>query len=54
MTKEFVIDEEEMLVEEEKRLVLEVRHNDMLLKRAQVESMKDEIDKLSLKKSNRT
>ena len=52
MTKEFVIDEEEMLVEEEKRLVLEVRHNDMLLKRAQVESMKDEIDKLSLKKSN--
>ena len=36
MTNKFAIDEEDMLVEEEKRLALEVRHYEMLLKRAQV------------------
>ena len=36
MTNKFAINEEEMLVEEEKRLALEVRHYEMLLKRAQV------------------
>ena len=52
MTKKFAIDDEEMLVKEEKQFALEVRHYDMLLKRAQVESMKNEIYKLSLKKTN--
>ena len=52
LTKKFVIDDEEMLVEEERRLEIEVRHYEMLLKRAQVESMKHEIDKLSLQKTN--
>ena len=51
MTKKFAINDEEMLVEEERRLALEVRHYEIMLKRAQVESMKDEIDKLSLKKA---
>ena len=32
MTKKFVINDEETLVEEEKRLELEVRHYEMLLK----------------------
>ena len=52
MTKKFAISDEEMLLEEERRLALEVRHYEIMLKRAQVESMKDEIDKLSLKKSS--
>ena len=52
MTKKFAISDEEMLVEEERRLALEVRHYEIMLKRAQVESMTDEIDKLSLKKSS--
>ena len=49
MTKKFAINDEEMLVEEERRLcfvALEVRHYEIMLKRAQVDSMKDEIDKL--------
>ena len=57
MTKKFVIDNEveEMLVEEERRLEIGrrgERHYEMLLKRSQVESMKNEIDKLSLQKTN--
>ena len=52
MTKKFVINDEEMLVEEEKRLELEVRHYEMLLTRAQVESMRNGINKLSLQKTN--
>ena len=31
---------------------IEVRHYEMLMKRAQVESMKNEIDKFSLQKTN--
>ena len=52
ITKKSVINDEEMLVEEEKRLELEVRHYEMLLTRAQVESMRNGINKLSLQKTN--
>ena len=49
MTKSFGIDEES-LVEEEKRLALEVRHYELILKQAKVDSMKNDIEKLHLKK----
>ena len=51
MTNKFGIDEATLL-EEEKRLELEVRHCEMVLKRAKVESMRNEINKLSLEKTN--
>ena len=51
MTKTFGIDEES-LVEEEKRLALEVRHYELILKQAKVDSMKNDIEKLHLKKLN--
>ena len=51
--KNFLIDDEEELVEEERRLEFEVRHYEMLLKRAQLESMKSELDKLSLQTISR-
>ena len=52
ITKKFVIDDEEALAEEERRSKMEVKRYEMLLKRAQVESMKTELDKLSLQKTN--
>ena len=51
MTKKFGIDEE-TLVEEEKRLELEMRHCEMILKQAKLDAMKNEISKLSLKRIN--
>ena len=51
MTKKFGIDEE-TLVEEEKRLDLEMRHCEMILKQAKLDAMKNEISKLSLEKNN--
>ena len=44
--------EEEELADEEKRLEMEVRQYEMLLKRAQVEAMQNEIEKLSPQKTN--
>ena len=51
MTKMFGIDEE-TLVEEEKRLALEERHYELILKQAKVDSMKNDIEKLHLEKLN--
>ena len=53
MTKKFGIDEE-TLIEEEKRLELEMRHCEMILKRVKLDAMKNEISKLSLEKINKT
>ena len=52
VTKKFVIDDEEALVEEARRLDMEVELYDLLLKRAQLEAMKIELEKLSPKKIN--
>ena len=49
MTKKFGIDEE-TLVEEEKRLKLEMRHCEMILKQAKLDAMENEISKLKLEK----
>ena len=52
MTKKCMINDEETMLEEKKRLELEVRHCEMVLTRAKVESMRNEINKLSLEKTN--
>jgi hypothetical protein len=49
MTKKFGIDEE-TLVEEEKRLELEVRHCEAILKQAKLDAMRNEISKLKQNK----
>ena len=51
VTKKIAIDDEEEMAEEEKRLEMEVRQYEMLLKRTQLEAMQIELEKLSPKKT---
>ena len=51
VTKEFVIQGREAMMEEMTRLEMEMRHYEILLKRAKVEAMKVELEKLSPKKT---
>ena len=50
VTKEFVIKRREAMIEEMTRLEMEMRHYEIMLKRAKVEAMKVELEKLSPEK----
>ena len=51
VTKKFVINDEEAMIEEARRLDLEVKHYDLLLKRARLEAMKTELMEISPEKN---
>ena len=50
VTKKFVINDEGVMIEEMRRLEMEVKHYEIMLKRAKVEAMKVELEKLSPEK----
>ena len=50
VTKRFVINDEEAMIQEARRLDMEVKQYDILLKRAKVEAMQIELEKLSTEK----
>ena len=51
VTKKLVINDEESMIEEARRLDMEVKQYDILLKRARLEAMRAELEKLSPKKT---